>query len=312
MTLEQLRIFVAVAERQHVTRAAQDLRLTQSATSAAIAALEARYATKLFDRVGRRIELTDAGRLFLVEARAVLAQAAAAEALLDDLAGLKRGTLTLAASQTVANYCLPPLMHRFRTEYPGVTLHLAIGNTEQVATWVNDITVDLGFVEGAVENPALSITPIAEDELVLVASANHPWAAKDRITPQDLIATPWVLREAGSGTRAIFETALASFGLAIADCTILLELPSNEAVLAAVEDGAGATVVSEVVARARINAGSLLRRDIVLPSRQFFALRHKERSITRAQSEFLKLISHDPHLQARGIRMEPRVLNGRA
>ncbi len=296
MTLEQLRIFVAVAERQHMTRAAEELRLTQSATSAAIAALEARYATKLFDRVGRRIELTDAGRLFLVEARAVLAQAAAAEALLNDLAGLKRGNLSLAASQTVANYFLPRLMHRFRTNYPGVTLHLAIGNTEQVAAWVNEIAVDLGFVEGEVENPALSITPIAEDELVLVASADHAWSARDKITPGDLVATPWVLREAGSGTRAMFEAALAGFGLSIADCTIALELPSNEAVLAAVEDGAGVTIVSEIAARARIMAGTLLRRrDIALPKRQFFVLRHKERSMTRAQSEFLALISHDSH-----------------
>ena len=91
MTLEQLRIFVAVAEREHVTGAARDINLTQSAVSAAIAALEARYATRLFDRVGRRIELTQAGRLFLTEARAVLARAAAAETVLMDLAGLARG-----------------------------------------------------------------------------------------------------------------------------------------------------------------------------------------------------------------------------
>src|SRR5580704_9498201 len=110
MTLEQLRIFVAVAEREHVTRGARDLNLTQSATSAAIAALEARYATQLFDRVGRRIALTEAGRLFLVEAKALLAQAAAAEMVLVDLAGLKRGTLTLAASQTVGNYWLPRIV----------------------------------------------------------------------------------------------------------------------------------------------------------------------------------------------------------
>ena len=88
MTLEQLRIFVAVAEREHVTNAARDLNLTQSATSAAVAALEARYATKLFDRVGRRIALTDAGRLFLAEARSVLARAAAAELVLGALAGV--------------------------------------------------------------------------------------------------------------------------------------------------------------------------------------------------------------------------------
>src|SRR5690606_25533370 len=105
------------------------LHLTQSATSAAIATLENRYATKLFNRVGRRIELTDAGRLFVIEARAVLARAAAAETVLADLAGLKRGALALAASQTVANYWLPPLIHRFQTLYPAITVDLRIGNT---------------------------------------------------------------------------------------------------------------------------------------------------------------------------------------
>lgn len=290
MTLEQLRIFVAVAERQHVTRAAQDLRLTQSATSAAIAALEARYATKLFDRIGRRIELTDAGRQFLVEARAVLAQAAAAEALLNDLAGLKRGTLLLAASQTVANYWLPPLMHRFHSAYPGIALHLAIGNTEQVAAWVNEIAADLGFVEGEIANPALSIAPIATDNLVLVAGAHHDWAKCEKITTEELRTTGWVLREPGSGTRAIFETALASLGIGASECRVALELPSNEAVLAAVEDGAGATIISEMVARPRLKAGTLLRLDVALPSRHFYVLRHKERTPTGAQREFLKLI----------------------
>lgn len=291
MTLEQLRIFVAVAEREHVTRAALDLHLTQSATSAAIAALEARYATKLFDRIGRRIELTEAGRLFLVEARAVLARAAAAEALLDDLAGLKRGRISLAASQTVGNYWLPPLMHRFRIAYPGIDLDLAIGNTEQVAAWINDITVDLGFVEGEVDNAALSATPVATDELVLVASARHEWPTKERPTPAALAATHWVLREKGSGTRAIFEKALATLGVVIDASRIALELPTNEAVLAAVEDDAGVTIVSEIVARARIEAGTLLRYEVDLPRRHFYALRHKERTPTAAQRAFLKLVA---------------------
>src|SRR5271154_2058800 len=138
MTLEQLRIFVAVAEREHVTQGARDINLTQSATSASITTLEARYATKLFDRVGRRIALTEAGRLFLVEAKAVLARAAAAETVLVDLAGLKRGSLTLAASQTVANYWLPQVIHRYQSRYPGIALKLSIGNTEQVSVLVHE------------------------------------------------------------------------------------------------------------------------------------------------------------------------------
>src|SRR6195256_4291640 len=130
MTLEQLRIFIAVAERQHVTQAASQLNLTQSATSAAIAALETRYGIKLFDRVGRGIVLTRTGRDFLNEAREVVTRAKAAAQVLDDLAGLKRGSLTLAASQTVANYWLPPRLQAVRQNHPGIDLHPAIAKTQ--------------------------------------------------------------------------------------------------------------------------------------------------------------------------------------
>src|SRR6201987_64425 len=133
MTLEQLRILFAVAEKQHVTRAASELNLTQSATSAAIAALESRYGSKLFDRVGRGIVLTQTGRDFLNEAREVVARAKAAAQVLNDLAGLKRGSLTLAASQTVANYWLPPRIEAFRRTHVGIDLQITIANTEQVA-----------------------------------------------------------------------------------------------------------------------------------------------------------------------------------
>ncbi|MEP9396286.1 LysR family transcriptional regulator [Mesorhizobium sp. KR2-14] len=293
MTLEQLRIFVAVAEREHVTRAACDLNLTQSATSAAIAALEARHATRLFDRVGRRIELTEAGRLFLVEARAVLARAASAEAVLADLAGLKRGSLHLAASQTVANYWLPPFMHRFQTQYPGISLKLTIGNTEQVAASVRDGFADLGFVEGEIDDPALSVMPAAEDEMVLVVGAGHAWAKRAEIAPADLTATRWVLREPGSGTRAAFEEALEGLGIAPGELDVALELSSNEAVRTAVIAGAGATAMSRFVTEAAVAAGRLVQMPLCFPKRRFLAIRHKERHLTRAQAEFLDLIGKE-------------------
>jgi DNA-binding transcriptional LysR family regulator len=290
MTLEQLRIFVAVAEREHVTRAAVDLNLTQSATSAAIAALEARYAIKLFDRIGRRIELTQAGRLFLVEARAVLARAVAAETVLDDITGLKRGSLRLAASQTVGNYWLPPLMHRYRASYPGIALALTIGNTETVADTVREGVADLGFVEGPVDDQALSVTPVAEDEMVLVVNPTLSRPKGSALSKADLKAMRWVFREPGSATRALFEKAMAKAGLRVADINMVLELPSNEAVRAAVEDGAGAAVLSKLVVAASIEAGSLIDLNFILPKRQFFALHHRDRSITQAERELFKLV----------------------
>lgn len=288
MTLEQLRIFIAVAEHQHVTRAAGELNLTQSATSAAIAALEARYGIKLFDRVGRGIVLTQTGRDFLDEARGVVTRAKAAAQVLNDLAGLKRGSLNLAASQTVANYWLPPRLQAFRSAYPGIDLQVVIANTEQVAHAVHQGSADLGFVEGDIDDPALSIRKVEGDQLIVVVGVNHPWVGQSRITPKSLPATGWVLREKGSGTRAIFEAAIRKFGIRFSDLRIALELPSNEAVRAAVEAGDCATAISNLVAMHSLAAGTLHRVKIELPKRSFLILRHKERYESLAEKALVK------------------------
>ena len=294
MTLEQLRIFVAVAERQHVTKAAHALNLAQSATSAAIAALEARHGAKLFHRVGRGIELTQAGALFLPEARAVLARAGAAELALAELGGLERGTLSVHASQTIASYWLPRHLVAFHRAYPKIEIALAVGNTAQVAASVHEGMAELGFVEGAVDDPMLSSVTVARDRLVLVVGPEHPWATRRRIAAQDLPGTAWVLREAGSGTRSAFEGALSGFGLRPADLKVALTLPSNEAVRGAVEAGLGATVISASVAAPSLEAGLLHEVALALPERAFHVLRHRERYHSRAADALLALIIPAP------------------
>lgn len=290
MTLEQLRIFIAVAEKQHVTRAAGELNLTQSATSAAIAALERRYGIKLFDRVGRGIVLTQIGRDFLNEARAVVARAKAAAQILDDLAGLKRGSLTLAASQTVANYWLPPRIETFRRTYPGIDLRVMIANTKQVAHAVIQGDADLGFVEGEVDEPSLAIRRMEGDSLTIVVGASHRWVGRTRITPRLLTETSWILREPGSGTRSMFEAVLRKFQVKMPDLDIRLELPSNEAVRVAVESGDCATAISDLVVAQSIAAGTLHRVKIDLPKRSFITLRHKERYASQAEKALLASI----------------------
>jgi DNA-binding transcriptional LysR family regulator len=287
MTLEQLRIFIAVAEKQHVTEAAKELNLTQSATSAAIAALEARYGVKLFDRIGRGIVLTQTGRDFLNEARAVLVRAQAATQVLNDLAGLKRGSLSIAASQTVANYWLPSRIQTFHASYPGIDLNIAIANTEQVASAVHQGNADLGFVEGDVDDPSLAMRKIEGDSLVVVVGMKHPWVGRKKIAPRDLASTAWVLREPGSGTRSMFEAALRKMGVKLSDLRIALELPSNEAVRAAVESGDCATAISDLVVNASLAAKTLHRVEIDLPRRPFFWLRHKERYASQAEKALI-------------------------
>ncbi len=222
MTLEQLRVFVAVAERQHVTRAAAALNLSQSAVSAAVAALEARHATVLFHRLGRGIALTEAGQRFLTEARAVLARAEAAELVLAELGGLHRGVLALQASQTIASYWLPRHLVAFRRAFPGIEVRLSVGNTAGVAAAVREGLVELGLVEGLVEDPSLLGVNLARDGLVLVVAPDHPWAGCPRLAPAALTESDWVLREPGSGTRSAFEAVLAGLGIGISKLRVAL------------------------------------------------------------------------------------------
>lgn len=300
MTLEQLRIFVAVAERQHVTRAAQALNLAQSAASHAIASLEAHYDTKLFNRIGRRIELTEAGRAFLMEARTILSRVETAELTLSEFGNLERGTLAVQASQTIASYWLPRHLVAFRRSHPTIDIRLTIGNTAQVAEAVETGTAELGFVEGTIESSQVLSVPIARDQLVLVVAPEHPWVKNAPSMPSDLLKSEWVLREPGSGTRSVFEEALAAFEIYPADLQVALELPSNEAVRAAIEAGLGATAISASVVAPSIESGLLHHVPFRLPQREFHVLRHAERYQSRMADALLAIFG-PPRRRPRGF-----------
>lgn len=278
MTLEQLAIFVAVAERQHLTRAAEALRLTPSAVSAAIKALETGHNVRLFDRIGRGIELTREGRAFLDQARIVLAHAQSARDLLRDLGGTGSPTLDIHASQTIASYWLPPRLVRFHDAYPQVDIRLHVGNTQQVAEAVRDGRAEIGFAEGAIEDPALSVERLAEDHLVVVVRPDHPLTARAALRPADLLAgTEWIMREAGSGTRSEFEAGLRALGCDPQALSVALTLPSNEAILSAVREGNCAAAVSRSAAAPFLDSGDMVALGAVLPARSFLLVRHRER-----------------------------------
>lgn len=291
MTLEQLRIFVAVAEREHVTRAAEALGLTQSAVSSAIAVLEAHYQLALFHRIGRRIELSAEGRLFLDEARALLLQSATAERLLSDLSGLKWGRVSVQASQTIASYWLPVRLMSFHQTFPQVAVDLSIGNTAQVAKAVGNGSAELGFVEGRVDDPCLELWEVDRDRLVVVVAPSHPWARKKRLTPADIASSGWILRESGSGTRSEFERAIGAYGISAERIHVTLELPSNEAIRTAVEAGAGATAMSELVVAPALRSGTLVSVPFDMPERIFHIVQHHTRYRSRAGSAFRELIT---------------------
>lgn len=294
MTLEQLRIFTAVAECEHMTRAAEALRLSQSAVSGAVQALEARHGVTLFHRIGRRIELTHDGNLFLHEARAVLRAASAAELTLMELQGLKRGTISIHASQTTAAYWLPGRLARFRNAYPKIDIKLTIGNTEQVALGVSSGNAEIGFVESSVTQDELVSTQVGVDQLMIVVGPKHPWAKVTKLKPGQITQTRWVLRERGSGTRSVFEQALAKHEISADQLDVALELPSNEAVRAAVEAGAGATAISQLVVKSALASKHLYAVPFTSLARPFVLLEHRDRTQSKAVKAFLALAADAP------------------
>jgi DNA-binding transcriptional LysR family regulator len=290
MTFEQLRIFIAVAEREHLTRAAEAIGLTPSAVSSAIKALEAFYNVELFHRVGRSIELSEAGRVFLGEAKATLARVRNAELILGELGGLRRGELTVYASLTIASYWLPPILMQFKQLFPGVEVTVEIGNTRVVARAVLEGLADVGFIEGEIDEPALSVKSVVSDKLLVVTGPAHPFADGRQLTAKDIgSGTAWVLREQGSGTRSAFEAAVEKLGIDPASLDIRLELPSNEALVTAARAGGAATAVSASVASLFLRQGLLVRAGIDLPARNFALVTHKERHKSRAAGELERL-----------------------
>lgn len=286
MTLDQLRIFLAVAEREHVTRAAEALNLTQSAVSGAIAALEAAHRVKLFHRVGRGIALSETGRNFIGIARDLLTRAEAAERALSESDTLTGGRLGIVASQTIAGYWLPPLLADYKRAYPGIEVELAIGNSQEAADAVRAGDAELGFVEGPVSDPHLARWPIARDEMVLVSSEPN----SEAIDADWLRRATWVARESGSGTRSALEEMFGRMGIASGEISYAMVLPSNEAVRTAVEHGCGVALLPALVVGPSLAAGKLRAQSLASVPRPLFCLRHRERYRSKAADALLERI----------------------
>ncbi|PNQ03960.1 LysR substrate-binding domain-containing protein [Sphingobium sp. SA916] len=286
MTLDQLRIFIHAADHLNMTRAAEMLGRTQPAVSAAIAALEERYHTKLFDRVGRTLELTEAGRLFVPEARGILDRVASARRVLDELAGLERGEIRIAASQTLATYWLPRRLAHFSGVFPKIQLRMEVGNTARTASAVLERRADVGFVEGEICDALFRRHVVGGDRIALYARSSHLLTGR-AITREEIASARWVMREVGSGTRDHLETSLSGSGISIEQLHIALEMPSNGAVLEALEGGELIGAVSELAAASRVRDGLIQPLRWPLPRRKFVMLMHADRSPTRAVSTFI-------------------------
>jgi LysR family transcriptional regulator, transcriptional activator of the cysJI operon len=245
-SLENFRlvVFRAVAAELSFRKAAEDLYLTQPAVSLQIKALEEDLGVQLFDRTGKAIALTAAGRILLGYAEQAGELLLQAEQEIASLDGAHAGNLALGASTTIAQYVLPRLLSDFCREHPRVRPTLISGNTEKIVEAIEKQKIALGFIEGPAQNRNVKTEPFLRDELVPIASAAHPWATRDSVPCAELCAAPLLMRERGSGSRRVAEMAIERHGVKRSALRIAMELDSTEAIKSAVEAGLGIGFVS--------------------------------------------------------------------
>ena len=294
MTYSQLKIFVAIAEIGNLTKAAKKLGITQSAASSALAKLERLNRLKLFKRNGRALILSEVGEQFLPAAKHALKAASDASHILTHLSGSVAGELKIAASQTIANYWLPKKLAKFQTIYPEIKLRVSISNTVGVEnSLINDLA-QIGLIEGNTSNGLLEISHVEYDQPMLVVAKDKYQQSNLPITRVAIEQIPWVVREPGSGTRAILETLLETQKISWNNINVALELPSNEAIRQAVEAGAGFTIISKYVVDASIDNGTLTTAPLQIPKRSFQLVSKKDQERTDAHKAFTNFLKGSP------------------
>ncbi len=287
VTIRQLEIFNAVVKCGQVTKAADTLYITQSAVSLALSEMENQLGGALFDRAGRSLELNDRGRFFLPISRDILDRLEDLDNLMNEKDGKFAGSLNLVASSTIGNYVIPYLITAFKNMHPDVHFNLMVHNTKTSEQLILDREVDIGFVEGEVNNEQISAKPWFRDELVLIS---RPEKSKNSLPAcdisRDLKRYKWVMRESGSGTAQIFKRKL---GKHVTDLYISMELGHTEAIKKAVEAGAGVGCLSNLAVCRAISRGKLEQIELknLDMTRQLYIIRHKHKAKTRLIDEFL-------------------------
>ncbi len=254
MNRNHLALFHAVAEAGSVTLAAERLRVSQPAVSKQILELEGALGVRLLERLHRGVRLTAAGRLLADYARRQHAVESEAARAIEEFRGLKRGQLAVGASTTIAAYLLPAVFGQFHRRYPEIELRVEIANTRDIQRHLTDGVIEVGLTEGVIETEDLDSRVFYQDELVTIAPPRHPLLRKRSVTAREICREPFIVREEGSGTRAVVERALAAKGLSVKP---VLLLAGTEAIKHAVAAGLGVAIVSRLAIGLELKFGSL-------------------------------------------------------
>ena len=286
-TLRQLEVFLAVARTGSVSRAGTELAMSQSAVSSSLADLERQFDIRLFDRIGKRLRLSELGRSLRSRSEAVWDHAHELDAALANQADTTR--LRVGATLTIGNYVAVPLMAQYMREKPGSAVRLDIANTEEIARRVANFEIDVGLIEGELSHSQLEVTAFRDDELMVFSSPSHALAKKRALTDDDLKRASWIVREHGSGTRQAFDRAMTGI---LPDLHITLELRHTEVIKRAVEAGLGLGCVSRLALTDAFRQGTLKPRPVPHRDfrRQFYFVLHRQKHVSAEIRRWLALL----------------------
>ncbi|MGE5543734.1 MAG: selenium metabolism-associated LysR family transcriptional regulator [Bacillota bacterium] len=298
INLSLLKTYVKVVENHNLSRAAEELNLSQPAVSKQIQALEEMYGVLLLERSGRKLKTTTAGEALYDCAREILKVMEKTDQIMEEISESRRGRLTLGASTIPGQYILPQYLKGFKERFPNVNILMKIADTEKIFNLVAERELDLGVVGAWIPNRKVDSFKWLEDELVVLVPANHRLASSSEVGLKELIAEKWIFRERGSGTRMATEEILTSMGLRKEDLDIQVELGSTEAVVAAVEAEMGLAMVSRYVASqwTRDDRVVALGIDGGAAKRDIYVIYPRQKNRRRTVDNFLDFLKASPTL----------------
>lgn len=284
-TLKQLQVFLAVASHENVSMAADELAMSQSAASTSLKELEHRFGLRLFDRIGKRLQLNDQGTALRSKAAALIA---GAEELENSLIGASDiGELKVGATLTIGNYLAIGIMAAFMKEHPTAKVNLNVENTASIAAKVRNFKLDIGLIEGELQEADLDVSYWREDELALFCAPDHPLASRDEIQDEDLLSADWIIREKGSGTRQAFDRAMTGI---LSNLKLRLELQHTEGIKRAVEAGLGIGCLSKITLEEAFKRGSLV--PLACPhrnwTRKFYFILHRQKFLSHGVRSWME------------------------
>lgn len=289
-SIKQIRSFITVADYKSFTHAAEAMFMTQPAVSSQIKTLEETFGLSLIERNDKRVQLTEAGKLFYREAKEILAVYDRAVESMDEFKGLKKGRLSLGASTIPGEYLMPRFIGEFRKLYPGITVSLMVADTGQVIDLLYERKIDLGVVGAKTESNHVDFIPFLQDELILLAGIDN--TIPEAISCQELLSLEMVSREAGSGTRSVVKDCLAVKGIKESDLNIVMELGSTQSLITGVAGNLGLGFVSKWAAEAALKAGVVkqVAIDDLDLRRHIFVAFPKNAAATRARDVFFSYL----------------------